>query len=621
MKRLAEVFEHIPASAEWDWITLHRWLKECHTAMVEDENVAVDDAQLLELIVNISSMHLTIEGGKASYTPMCVRDDRSSFHLELLIEEDLRQISGLLDTNVIDNPMLRGRLADILWLKSPKRNPDHASACVGDYLSIPLSLAQWTSDGVAHWTRALQLARQIKKAMPDKEAEIQGAILGNFFSASVDDGLWALHLSKFMLDNKLAKSEAQDIVVALETAAAEFQSHGSFELVEMSLKDAIDWCGTFRGTDRKSTLIYKLIALKIQQADEAVKSSAMNDLAAIKFYSDAIELITSLPKLEQDRWSLSELKSARQTLLNSADTMSAKISSRTVDVTSLKDEAIAIVTGKNCEEALFAFLNFCSLVDAEALKKNARSAAARPSLSDIIGRAKVAPDGRISATVPGMSFGEDPKGDERATLDRAFRGMEIHVGLKAMAEILPALERLRDEHPMREADFQAIVSKTSCVPRSAQLAWAKGLNAGYQGDFLVAIHLLVPRLEAMVRDALRQQGIETRKSEKNGVEMEKALGSLLELPGAEDALGSSLHFTFDALLGNPLGVNLRNKIAHGLLTDNEDSSSAVVYTWWLAFRLVYNDFFVTNGLAKPCGWIAQRDGHPIERGDDQNFER
>jgi hypothetical protein len=112
------------------------------------------------------------------------------------------------------------------------------------------------------------------------------------------------------------------------------------------------------------------------------------------------------------------------------------------------------------------------------------------------------------------------------------------------------------------------------------------LFAGYDYDFTTALHLLIPQIENMVRVHLKQAGAKTTNLDKNGIQNENGMSTLLELPEAELVFGVDLLFELDALFCNPFGPNLRNELAHGLLDEDGCNSHDAVYAWWLMLKLV-----------------------------------
>ncbi|MER8077825.1 DUF4209 domain-containing protein, partial [Acinetobacter pittii] len=52
-----------------------------------------------------------------------------------------------------------------------------------------------------------------------------------------------------------------------------------------------------------------------------------------------------------------------------------------------------------------------------------------------------------------------------------------------------------------------------------------------------------------------------------------------------------LTFEIKSLFCDPLGANLRNEIAHGLMDHNACNSLHGVYAWWLTLKLVFNTYW------------------------------
>jgi hypothetical protein len=120
----------------------------------------------------------------------------------------------------------------------------------------------------------------------------------------------------------------------------------------------------------------------------------------------------------------------------------------------------------------------------------------------------------------------------------------------------------------------------------------KALFAGFEYDFATAIHLLAPQIENVVRSRLKDAGVKTTTLAQNGIETENGLSTLVVAPEAERVLGPDLSFEIRALYCDAFGPNLRNEIAHGMVSDDGSQSFNVVYAWWLGFRLVFNTYYL-----------------------------
>ena len=151
---------------------------------------------------------------------------------------------------------------------------------------------------------------------------------------------------------------------------------------------------------------------------------------------------------------------------------------------------------------------------------------------------------------------------------------------------MPALEVLHIEHRLREIDFVGIASQSPIIPPGREKLFGKALFAGYEKDFISSLHMLVPQIENMVRWHLKSQGVKTTTLDSKGIESENGLSTLMEIPEATKIFGEDWAFELKALFCDPVGPNLRNEIAHGLLDYDAFWSVHVVYAWWLSLKMV-----------------------------------
>ena len=171
---------------------------------------------------------------------------------------------------------------------------------------------------------------------------------------------------------------------------------------------------------------------------------------------------------------------------------------------------------------------------------------------------------------------------------------------------MPAQEVLLLEHRLREVDFVNLARQSPIVPIGRELLFGKALFAGYDRDFITALHILVPQIEHMVRFHLKQAGMKTTTLREDGTETENSLRPLMGLPETETIFGENLSFEIKALFCGPYGPNLRNDLAHGLLDDRACYSLDTIYAWWFGLKLVFNTFW--NALSSNAESKEQGEG-------------
>lgn len=195
--------------------------------------------------------------------------------------------------------------------------------------------------------------------------------------------------------------------------------------------------------------------------------------------------------------------------------------------------------------------------------------------------------GRTIATRPPKT--NDVEDQEAYLLSEMFRNSSLHRHLAVVGSIEPARKQICYEHRIRLNDMMQLVTNNAYVPPDREFMFAKGLLAGFEGDFLVASHLLIPQLENSIRFVLNQNGNITSGLDKDGIQDEFDLNRILSSSEFKETLegifGEDTVFDLRGLLVERYGANLRNDIAHGLLGYSSFNSISPCYIWWMVLRL------------------------------------
>ena len=103
----------------------------------------------------------------------------------------------------------------------------------------------------------------------------------------------------------------------------------------------------------------------------------------------------------------------------------------------------------------------------------------------------------------------------------------------------------------------------------------EGIKAWFERDFIKAVHILVPQVEHGLRQIVAKIGKPVTKADRNvpGVSTAKNMGDILFDKEITDVVGPDLTLHLLALYTDPRGWNVRNEIAHGLLSADEISQN------------------------------------------------
>jgi hypothetical protein len=319
-------------------------------------------------------------------------------------------------------------------------------------------------------------------------------------------------------------------------------------------------------------------------------------MVAASFYENAIQTYRTIPGAERAAHRVDERIAELRAQLNASGEKSLDemgvISTPGIDITQLVENARKSVSGRSAREALLAFANLHRGANVDELRRSALERMRQFPLQSLFAATVMSRDGRVIAKRPPMSLGAEPSADDEIAIRaEMIRDYGILVSIVVQGDIWPALEVLLLEHRLREADFIALANQSPIVPKGRAGLFGKALFKGYDRDFVSALHLLIPQIEHLVRVHLKQAGAKTTNLDKDGIENENGMSTLMDLPEAEQVFGKDLAFELKTLFCDAFGPNLRNELAHGLLDEDACHSPFAIYAWWLGLRLVFNTWW------------------------------
>jgi len=92
----------------------------------------------------------------------------------------------------------------------------------------------------------------------------------------------------------------------------------------------------------------------------------------------------------------------------------------------------------------------------------------------------------------------------------------------------------------------------------------KGIEAYLKGNYVVSLHILIPQIEAIIRNLSEKLGIPVLKPSRTGGFFYRTLDELLREKGIIKVLSEDMCLYFRVLVTDPRGWNLRNEVCHGI---------------------------------------------------------
>lgn len=540
--------------------------------------------EVLEVLAAATSAMLKPGDWLEPYQPaMELADGRRSILPSDLSTERIALLARI--APLVEQQALKARVADVAWTYGDRSNLAMIDMATDAYRAAPLTDAIWFSTGKNAWQRAFDLANRLGTSGAARIAEMTEALRAEILAGTAEDGFRVPGCAQLLHENsRVDVATAAAIAEHLISLAA---TEGIAPRLSRHLeREAAAWSRS--SEDDPHACVDRIARTYIAEADARIATDPKGGaLVEGHFLEKAIAQFRTLPRSYRVDHGIEELISELRERLsdtrqNALEAM-MRIESDPVDLTDAVAQARTRVSGRaSAWEALIMFATLMPPLDADSTRKSAQEIVTG-SISHIFSSATYSGDGRKVAATPGIT-GE---GDDPAVWVEMVRTVAFHAQLVSTGLIIPSQQVLTFEHRFDRDMITKICADSPVVPEGHAELWGAGLTFGLSGDYGPAVAILVPQVEQLVRVLLKRRGTHTLfVDEHTGVESEKSLGALLDMPEAENALGAGMVVELKALLLVQGAANLRNDIAHGLFDDAAARTHTSAYVWWFCLRLV-----------------------------------
>jgi len=492
--------------------------------------------------------------------------------------DELRIIKQLIES--VQDAEFRSRLADILWVR--QGDASVASLAVDSYLSSALRLkdvVQW-ADGYDRLKRSFDIAVFLGKETKAyrKTIDYLQKQLSEF--GAEEPTPWWAKLINLLLD--AGEGNASRFASICGTSAQRCETAGQWETARLYWQVKAR-CETVAGQEKNKEMALKRASdTYVKQADIVQSEAQPITDHALELMRSAMESLAKVPGNEQ---AVIELKKQVDALELKRNEAPMKKPSR-MDPAGITQWARDQVKSRDLRTALVALANLAETPKPAELEEQVDAKTGRMPFQYLISTVGMDQEGKASSHPPAAFTGDTREirtAKEAELYQEAARNRQIAV----LALIDPARRQVLSDHVVRLDDWRAFTTDNPFVPVGREEIFARGMDAGMNGDFLVAVSLLTPQVENAVRIVLKKAGVVTSKIDMRNVEQERVLGALLDMDEAERVFGRDLMFDLRGLLVEKFGSNMRNELAHGLLDLDDFKGPDAEYLWWCALRLMF----------------------------------
>lgn len=534
-------------------------------------------SELLVLLSRICEFHFQ-PNEKIPFAPMIESPVGRSMIAEDLVDEQLDILNRFAGETLPET--LLARLCDILWLR--RRDPDSARKAITSYLIVAEK-----GNHEDHWPRAddyarrsIRIAKELgrrSKERADVQKKISQLYDYAFANPSKNDGrLWPLALAEIMLD------EFED---------ADFEQIGR-KCIETGNNMPDVWTKDKYFKLAGQAFIRAKLPLEKSQAYSKCggcwedyanllrKSENPNGLRIADSLEQAIEAYRKAGKKQKAEELIQELQKAQLLMESQMQTIEVRS-----DISKSVKRVLGLMDNKVGMDAVLAYISLIKPPDYNLMLKASKKEIANFPVSHLMPTKIVTQEGNTAARTEGFLT------QELEELSRTCcEQYELTRSISA-AFLEAAREKLLEDKEQKWIQaISQLIENTRIISSNRRDIMIRCLRAGFEGDWLVFIHLVIPQIENLIRTIVSEAGGKTT-SMRNGVMLEIGLNDLLfdddsTNPVIISALGTDLTWDLRTLLVVQSGPNLRNRLCHGLASPEQLSDGNVKYLLWLTLFVI-----------------------------------
>jgi hypothetical protein len=485
------------------------------------------------------------------------KEDGTSFYAPDIKEADLGTIEYWKRRGLESkHPILRARYSDLVWdfsgvVANLKSDVSFARIAIDAYIEAAKLSYKYVVQPIHYIERALELAISIRDE--ERTQRIVDAMFDLHACVAKPElaGSWPF-LFDNLLDNKritLTQEQRERIVRSLEeilrrsvdrSIPKEFNPWGAQAAAERLV-------GIYRKSENKEEVhrvirTYGMVFEKL--AEEASPTLALGWLQPV--YE---AYLNAGMKDDAQRVQLSCMEKGKR----SHEDMK-EISARVEISGAEMEEFLRAITADSLELA-YKRIAVRFITRATAARNFLKEMLHQAPLVSMIGVQKIA-DGHIAAQAGSVE--SDPDG-------RLIMQLAQMIEMESMF-LSTSLDKTHEIYKPTPTEICKFLRESVVFTPEAESLLAEGIEAYLKGDYVKAVHVLIPQIEAALRSLLSLLGLPTNKPMRSskGVMQAKSLNDVLGDPNVREVLGNDTILYLQTFLNDPRGQNLRNRVSHGL---------------------------------------------------------
>lgn len=524
-----------------------------------------EEKSIFDLLKNIVSLGTKIHDDGIEFHPMFVMADGSrTFSIEDISEDDYLILHSLeLDKMPL---ILRALIADILWTN--KKEFSAAKIAADAYWKL---FMLWYTDEDNVGTIDM-IRRAVCISVQTKQTTLYNEIQ-EWFNEFIDtkaasaEGFFSLRIMELFF-----KQKNFDVSIILKVLDDLIDGNSdNIAKVEQAYKLKTECLFKLKRKEDAIKNNNLLADYYLEFAEKIFKKDIQGALRAVNFYQKGIMLYRNNGESDKADAAHKRLVEIQKEIPKIMVPFSVEL-----DIKGVIDNLKANMEGLSFEECVIRLTQMFVFEKQEDIKKRVIKEFKDNPISHLFGKSLINAQGQTVLALHPLDI-HDPEKDPKL--------MELHMYQNALEKqkvagdiwVKNALIIIRDKFVIDKSMVEFLVKDNPIIPDGRERIFQSGLYMFLNGDYYEALHILAPQVENLFRNIAREVGGLTVTLEKDGSSMEKVLSSILSLPELLDCYDNDILFTFRGLLNEQAGANIRNEIAHGIISEYACSTGVCLY--------------------------------------------
>ena len=532
------------------------------------------EKSIFDLLKNIVSLGTKIHDDRIEFHPMFVMADGSrTFSIEDISEEDYLILHNLeLDKIPLT---LRALIADILWTNKKEFNAAKIAADAYWKLFILWYSDEDNIDTIDMIRRAVCISVQTKQTTLYNEIQ-------EWFNDFIDtkavnaEGFFSLRVMELFF-----KQKNFDVSVILKVLDYLIDgSRDNLAKVEQAYELKTECLFKLKRKEDAIKNNNLLADYYLEFAEKIFQKDIQGALRAVNFYQKGIMLYRNNGETNKAEVAQKRLVEIQKEIPKIMVPCSVEL-----DIKGVIDNLKVNMEGLSFEESVIRLTQMLVFEKQEDIKKCVIEELKNNPISHLFGKSLINAQGQTVLALHPLDI-HNPEKD--------LKLLELHMYQNALEKqkvagdiwVKNALIIIRDKFVIDKSMVEFLVKDNPIIPNGRERIFQSGLYMFLNGDYYEALHILTPQVENLFRNIAREVGGLTVTLENDGSSMEKVLSSILSLPELVDCYDNDILFTFRGLLNEQAGANIRNEIAHGIISEYACSTGVCLYFGMAVIKLL-----------------------------------